>query len=488
MNNIRIKHITLFILLAMGLSAFGQTTPQEVKIVNERIEKSGNSVTVSFEFDVNEVAVRTNDRVIYTPVIVSAHNKADYIKLPAVVLAGKKRHKILQRQQRLDKKVSVATETMIVLKKKHRSHQSIQYQTTVAYSAWMEGATLAVKTAVFGCADCYKQSEDVFVAGNIMSEKVLPKFALAYIVPDVEVVKTRADRHTATFNYVVDRFALLHDYKDNRSKFDEVANIINEITSNKDIEITEFNIAGYASPEGSASHNKILAEQRAKSFATYLMTKYKMTEDKFTVVSFGEDWNGLRKAVEASTIADKAEVLRIIDTENNPDARDEPLIKLSNGQTYRTLLDEFYPPLRRTEYTIAYTVRSFDVEEAKAIIKINPKLLNLNEMYMVAHSYGAGSPEFNEVFDIAVRMYPDSEIAIMNSAAVDIENNAIDRAIQQMQKLHDNPKAWNNLGVAYALKGDLQKAMEFFSKAATANNTDAVRNLEDLKKYIKGKG
>lgn len=50
-----------------------------------------------------------------------------------------------------------------------------------------------------------------------MLEKVLPKFALAYIVPDVETVKTRADRHTATFNFVVDRFALLRDYKDNRS-------------------------------------------------------------------------------------------------------------------------------------------------------------------------------------------------------------------------------------------------------------------------------
>ena len=107
-------------------------------------------------------------------------------------------------------------------------------------------------------------------------------------------------------------------------------------------------------------------------------------------------------------------------------------------------------------------------------------------MYMVAHSYGADTPQFKEVFDIAVRMYPDSEIAIMNSAAADIENNAIDRAINQMQKLGDNPKALNNLGVAYALRGDLQKALELFEKAAKANDADAVRNLKDLKEYIQG--
>lgn len=107
-------------------------------------------------------------------------------------------------------------------------------------------------------------------------------------------------------------------------------------------------------------------------------------------------------------------------------------------------------------------------------------------MYLVAQSYGANTPEFKEVFDIAVRMYPDSEIAIMNSAASDIENNAIDRAITQMQKLGNNPKAWNNLAVAYALKGDLQKALEQFSKAAKANDADAVRNLEGLKKYMDG--
>ena len=487
MKKILIKNITLMVLLlGIAMPSFAQTTPMDVKIVNERVHKAGDKVTIHLEFVVDDVAVRSNDMIIYTPVIVSASNSEDRTELPSVLLTGNKRSKIVKRQQNLNKQISVVTDAITITKKEKRIQQTIIYNTIVAYSDWMQGATLGVETAVSGCADCYEPNNNIVVASNIIPKKVFPTFALTYIEPDVEAVKARADRHTATFNFVVGRSELLRDYKDNRPKFEEVDRIIAEITSNEDVEIREFNIAGYASPEGSMIQNKTLAEQRAKIFAHYLVTKFNVSEDKFRVESFGEDWSGLQKAVEASTIADKSDILNIIATVANVDARDEQLRKLSNGSTYSTLLNNFYPPLRRTEYTIAYVVRSFDVEEAKEIIKTNPKLLSLNEMFMVAHSYGADTPEFKEVFDIAVHMYPDSEIAILNSAAADIENNAVELAIKRMQILGDNPKAWNNLGVAYALKGDLQEALELFSKATKANDADAMRNLEGLQKYMEG--
>ena len=486
MKKILFKNIMIMLLLAgFVLPSFANTTPLNVKVVNKSIERIDNQVAIQFDFVVDDVTVRSNEMIIYTPVIVSALNDNDRAELPSVLLTGNRRNKIVKRQQRLNKEVSVVSNpTLKIVRKQKNAEQTIEYATTVAYSDWMEGATLAVETAVSGCADCYDFVDDLFVASNILPKKEFPTFTLTYIEPDVEAVKARSDSHTATFNFVVGRSELLRDYKDNRPKFEEVDRIISEITSNDDVEITEFNITGYASPEGSMIQNKSLAEQRAKIFAHYLVTKFNVSEDKFTVESIGEDWNGLKKAVETSSIADKAEILNIIATIDNVDARDVPLKRLSNGDTYRTLLNDFYPPLRRTEYTIAYVVRSFDVEEAKEIIKTNPKLLSLNEMYMVAHSYGADTPEFKEVFDIAVRMYPDSEIAILNSAAADIENNAFDRAINQMQKLNDNPKAWNNLAVAYALRGDLQKALELFDKAAKANDADAVRNLKELKAYM----
>ena len=485
MKNRTTKYIALLLLFAcFVMHSYAQTTPMQVTIVNESVEKSNNNVAVSFEFILDDVAVRSNDMVIYTPTIVSAHNSNTRLELPSVVLTGNKRNQVLKRQQRLYGELTVVNPQVIV-KKKSGTQQSVEYSTTVAYSNWMQGASLVVETAVSGCADCYEQANDLLVANNIMPQIDLPTFALIYIEPEVEEVKLRTDRHSATFNFVLNSHKLLRDYKDNHSKFDEVDRTIREVLSNDDIEITKLNIAGYASPEGSATHNKTLAEERAKIFAHYLVTQFPLSEDMFTVESFGEDWEGLQKAVEASNIADKAEILRIINTESNTDARDEQLIRLSGGSTYNKLLYSFYPPLRRTEYIIAYTVRSFDVEEAKEIINTNPKLLSLNEMYLVAQNYGANTPQFKEVFNIAARTYPDSEIAILNSAATDIENNAIDRAIDKMQKLEDSPKAWNNLGVAYALQGNIEKALDLFSKAAATNDTDAVQNLEKLQAYVK---
>ncbi|WP_291130010.1 tetratricopeptide repeat protein, partial [Dysgonomonas sp. UBA7698] len=94
------------------------------------------------------------------------------------------------------------------------------------------------------------------------------------------------------------------------------------------------------------------------------------------------------------------------------------------------------------------------------------------------------SKEFREVFDIAVRLYPESDIAIMNSAAADIEGKNLDAAIDRLNKIERNPKAWNNLGVAYILKGNTEKALDYFAKAADSGSIDGKKNLETLQKAI----
>ncbi|MGI6574257.1 MAG: hypothetical protein ACOX19_12890 [Fermentimonas sp.] len=55
-------------------------------------------------------------------------------------------------------------------------------------------------------------------------------------------------------------------------------------------------------------------------------------------------------------------------------------------------------------------MRPFSVEEAKGVIRTNPRLLSLNEMFLVAQTYAPASSEFKEVFDIATRLYPDEPI------------------------------------------------------------------------------
>ncbi|MBR8765238.1 hypothetical protein IX336_000594 [Porphyromonas levii] len=335
---------------------------------------------------------------------------------------------------------------------------------------------------VYGCADCFVHEDAKVLLTPFLGEPYVPQYRLTYITPKVEPVKARADRHTATFNFVVAKHDLKRDYKNNAAEFDRVDKVVSEVVKNKDLTITEFSVVGYASPEGNFESNRALAGRRANSFADYLMSNYGIQRNQFNVSGHGEDWNGLKEAVSKSYLSNKNAILDIIAFTANPDARDAKIRALDGGQTYNNLLQNFYPPLRRTEYVIAYNVRAFDVEEAKEIIKTNPKLLSLNEMYLVAKSYPADSKEFKEVFDIATRMYPDEPVAIINASAADIEGGNYQAAIERLSKLSSNAEAVNNTGVAYARMGNVEQARVSFQKAVSMGSDNAKHNLDELNK------
>ena len=124
--------------------------------------------------------------------------------------------------------------------------------------------------------------------------------------------------------------------------------------------------------------------------------------------------------------------------------------------------------------------RAFDVEEAKQILKTKPGLLSLNEMFLVAQTYPKGSKEFKDVLRIAAELFPGNAVANLNVATSELESGNVEGAIQRLSRIEGSPEAWNNLGVAYAKKGNLVKAAECFEKAGTLE--DAILNKEELKK------
>ena len=55
-----------------------------------------------------------------------------------------------------------------------------------------------------------------------------------------------------------------------------------------------------------------------------------------------------------------------------------------------------------------------------------------------------------------------------------------------MRKIENKPSTWNNLGVAYTLKGDVEKGKEYFPKSASNGDKDALVNLKKLEEVIDG--
>jgi len=470
-------------------------------ILDEYFGDENQQLNLSFDLILDSFQIKKNSYLLLTPVVKS-NTSNDSVALEQVIVMGKRKAKVLKRAAKLSGQSPVDFEETISIIRKNKTKQSYAYQVTQPLERWMYNASMEIQTEMKGCANC----DEPFPAGDgvsegddalannppiLVSERILtppvyhPNYTLSYIEPDPEPVKTRSDRHTASFNYVVNRFELLRDFGSNAEEFDKVDDVIEEIVTNPDYEITEFWISGYASPEGNYNANKTLAQNRANSFANYIMDKYEVERRLFVVEGYGEDWEGLQKAVEASDLEYRDAILGIIASVPNHDARDQRIVSLDNGATYRKILAELYPPLRRTEYAIAYNVRGFNVKEAKEVIKRDPELLSLNEMYLVAHAYEYKSEEFNEVMAVSAKIYPESEVAILNVAASKIEAGAYDEAIELMEAITKKDNMWNNLGVAYAKLGNANRARELFRLATLQGDPHGETNLAELEKAEK---
>lgn len=140
----------------------------------------------------------------------------------------------------------------------------------------------------------------------------------------------------------------------------------------------------------------------------------------------------------------------------DPDEREQVLKRLNKGEPYRYLLQNIYPALRHSDYVVKYTIRNFTVEEAKMLLYTDPRQLSLDEMYRVAKTYEAGSKEFNAVFEISVRLYPDDPVSNLNAA-----NTAL-------------------------LRKDPVAAAGYLQKAAPGKEKELAETaLKELEKYLK---
>jgi len=481
--------IYIFIVITAALLFMAEeTTAQEsylnqLTIDNLVISKEANITNIDMNINLNNLNINKNELLIVTPVVVSSDTKNE-IELEPFAVIGKLRNKVLERPFTWNGKTELNTLQEYLVLRKNGTDQSLHYIASTPFEEWQRKAQLVLRSKIIGCADCLEEQPDMIISNKILNEKFIPDYRYSYVVPEVEEVKTRSESYSAHLNYIVARWDLLPNYENNANVLSEVDKIITELKNDKDLNITDFTITGYASPEGTSQSNMLLSQRRAESFAQYLEKKYGYKSNQFTVKWLGEDWKGLKDAVTASNYANKNDIISIIESEANLDARDARLVALDNGATYRKLLNELYPPLRRNEYNVSFVSRPFNVDEAAEIIKTRPKLLSLNEMFLVANTFSENSKEYNEVFEIAARTFPESATANINVAVKELRANNIDAALQRLEKLKDTPEAWNLLGVAYALKGMNEQASEYFQKASGQGNVEAAHNAQQLKQFI----
>lgn len=452
---------------------------EQIQFKDLSIERLGDKVGVAVNVNVSQLMLGRDHAVIITPIIRS-NQTGDAYEMKSLLVNGSRKQKFYDRAVVTgDLKSFGVPKDLIAVKRLNNSEQQISYYERAPLQGWMEDASLEVKETVIGCASCGILTDVLPLKDHLFPMYIEPKYELTYIVPEAETIKRRTERFSASFGYVVNRTELRADFGDNAKEFARVDKLVKDLKDDKNITVTDIVIDGYASPEGGYKHNVYLSKGRAESFASYLTGAHALDKKMFVVNWHSEDWDGLKKAVEASSFDNKEEILAIINSNVEPDPREAKLKKL---KVYTTLLRDIYPSLRRNDCAIGYTVRAFNLEEARSIIKAKPQQLSLNEMYLVAQSYGVDTPEFREVFDVAVRMFPQESVAIINASAADIESGNVQVALNRLVKINENPKAWNNLGVAYARERDWASAKKYLNRAIAQGDASARHNLEEVNK------
>ena len=394
----------------------------------------GDKMYLSMVLNLDSLEIESNRRIIFTPLLIGS-NLADTVSFSEVMVNGRRQHIAFERGNG----GFAGTE----VRRMNNTAQRLTYSDFVPYEEWMEYATLYLANDLCGCGNVLDRGRNELAVID-MRPAPEPEFEAltCFVSPEVEAVKTRSERGSAFIDFVVNRTEIKPDYRGNMAELIKITSTIDLVKNDPDVSITAVKIHGYASPEGSFANNKRLAEGRAKALAEYVGRLYSFPSGMIKVESTPEDWEGLRRYVADSLrLDDRDGILAVIDnTDLAPDAR-EWRLKSRFPQQYRILLDKVYPALRHSDYEVEYVVRPFNLEEARVMLSENPRMLSLHELYMIAKSYEPGSDEFNEVFEVAVRLFPTDPVANLNAAITAFNRRDIPAAERYLAKAGNHPQA-----------------------------------------------
>lgn len=458
----------------------------QAEVKNLEIDRKGGLITVNMDIDVTTLEVGADEIVILTPVIIKGTQEQ---VLPAIEVMGRRSNIYYKRN---DEQTITSSPFYVerVAKRAEikKGQQVIDYAATTSLQEWMRNAQVVIRQQSCGCDNQPLALGDNVVKDRLLPAPYVPQYVLAFVEPQPEPVKVREESFSAYINFIVDKYEILENYKNNASELAGVIASIQKVEADDDLTISAINIEGWASPEATEAYNKELSQNRANSLIDYIVKKTNITRDIMSAQGMGEDWVGLKREVEATPmLLDQNKVLAIIDRKDMTlDEKDKALKELVPPTIYQRLMNEIYPRLRRNDYRIVYNVRNFNMDEARELIKSAPNKLSLTEMYKVAGSYSKGSKEYNEVLAIANKTYPTTASAAVNYAALQIAEGKYDAALATLTKCTQSDGAvLNAQGYAYAAKGEMQKALEVWKRAEAMGSADAKHNAAELSKYLK---
>lgn len=487
----KIRHI----LTALAIMTASVATPWaaaktagrgNIEIKDLTHKRQNKSLNIGARIVLDSLRLSSNQQIYITPVVTGGNGESEV--LSPVLVNGRNMHYAYLRGTlpKNGEKANVQAELM----RKNGTAQAIDYKADVELKRWMYGPATAVQFMLDTCG-CGVAAGSALMPGVALN--LMPKLLLSYVTPEVTELPVQIHEGRARVQFEVDRTELhTEPYRarngqriDNREQLKAIYDSVSYALTNPHVEISNIDICGYASPESPYLHNEYLATNRSRALSEHLSSKYNLPADRATYSSVPENWGEFREQVlQAQDITDqqRRDLLELIDAPvygaSDYDAKERTLKTDPRfAQLYRSkILPEWFPRLRATKFAISTRLKPMSDPELAEIIKTQPELMSLNQMFRVARLYPEGSADFDRVIAIALRYYPDSPVANLNAAVTALKHDDNTLAAKLLEKAGDAPAAWNARGVLAARQADFTQAEADFRRAGAL--PEAERNLQ----------
>ena len=367
------------------------------------------------------------------------------------------------------------------------------YEDVVAYKPEFENADLMVTGKVYkGDKEKEGQFTDTKIADATIITPYLVNKDFKVVYAKDEFKRVTEQTYVAQINFDKGKSVV----KPTELKDKDIVDYSKWLTAaqtNAKIAIKTINVTGYASPEGEVAKNDNLSTERAeaaKKVSMELAKKAKNDKAQTEVYNLsgrGEDFEGFKKELKASTMNEdeKNLIIRVLEMNSDPATRETEMRNM--GKTFTFLDKNIFPKLRRAEITTVYDLTGYSDEELKAVSVATPDSLDLEELLFTATL----TNDLNEklrLYNVAIKNYPNDYRAFNNAGAVLYQQNKMADAKAKFEKansLKDNAISKNNLGAVAGVSGDRTKAKQLLGQAKGAgsevNYNLGILNIQDGK-------
>ena len=264
-----------------------------------------------------------------------------------------------------------------------------------------------------------------------------------------------------------------------------------DANSNPKITIKSISVVGYASPEGEVGSNDTLSNERATAAKSAVLgvalgaKNDKIKTEMFSLVGRGEDFDGFKKELVASSMNndEKQLIIRVLEMQKDPVTRETEMRNM--GKTFTFLEQNIFTKLRRSEIVVTYDKSGYTDEELVAVSVSKPETLNIEELLYTATL----SNDLNEklrIYKLIELNFPTDQRGANNVGAIFYMQNKLQEAKAEFEKansIKDNSISKNNLGAISGSLGDREGSKKILDQAKGAgsevNYNLGILNIQD---------